>query len=331
MRALNSALTLVDSITKSKSCGSEINVIQQELLIELLKLKCDCTLKDLANKTNKLFKSSSLPLSSSIPIIMKSDDISLSSLVKGVLDNAIDSVWALQLCSLRDIGEVLCCEDIIANPLTPIVLEYLDVIGSAITDLSDHFIGFKDTKDDENNTPDLSSSSLEIVRQNMIGKFLSDVESAKNINVLSSVPNNTTKAYNAAMKVLSPILFLNNINIITITIEISQANWSQITNSMFNPTPAEMRRREDLYLAFSIAVLIGSCSSQKQAYIAQLETVIRGNGVRAMRRLTARSRYRSSLALKLLSLPSSSPSAKGPIIVPATVSDFNNTSSFEQV
>ena len=100
-------------------------------------------------------------------------------------------------------GKILCCEDIIANPLTPVVIEYLEIIGTAITELSNQFVNFKDTdsKDDENSTPE-SSSSLETVRQNMIGKFLSDVESTKNAKVLSSVSSNTTKAYNA-MKVLS--------------------------------------------------------------------------------------------------------------------------------
>ena len=104
MRALNAALALVDSILKSKSCSSEISDIQKELLMELLKLQCDCTLKDFANKTNKLLKSSSLP---SPNIMMKSDDISLSSLVKGVLDSAIDTVWGLQLSSLREIGIIM--------------------------------------------------------------------------------------------------------------------------------------------------------------------------------------------------------------------------------
>jgi len=217
MRALNAALALVDNIIKSKSTTSEVNDIQQELLLEMLKLQCDCTLKELTIKTNKLLKTS-------VPnIAMTADKISLSSIVKGVLDSAIDTVWGLQLKSLRDIGnslsspflvilimiiyikgKILCCEDIIANPLTPVVIEYLEIIGTAITELSNHFLDFKDTdsKDDENSTPESSFSSLETVRQNMIGKFLSDVESTKNAKVLSSVSSNTTKAYNA-MKVSS--------------------------------------------------------------------------------------------------------------------------------
>ena len=100
MKALNAALALVDNIIKSKSTTSEVNDIQQELLLEMLKLQCDCTLKELTIKTNKLLKTSSLP-----NIAMKADKISLSSIVKGVLDSAIDTVWGLQLKSLRDIGK----------------------------------------------------------------------------------------------------------------------------------------------------------------------------------------------------------------------------------
>lgn len=113
----------------------------------------------------------------------------------------------------------MCCEDIIANPLTPIVIEYLEIIGTAITELSNHFVNFKDTdsKDDENSTPESSSSSLETVRQNMIGKFLSDVESTKNAKVLSSVSSNTTKAYNA-MKVLLLLSIFTYIVIVIIII-----------------------------------------------------------------------------------------------------------------
>ena len=100
MKALNAALALVDNIIKSKSTTSEVNDIQQELLLEMLKLQCDCTLKDLTIKTNKLLKTS-LP-----NITMTSDRISLSLIVKGVLDSAIDTVWGLQLKSLRDIGKI---------------------------------------------------------------------------------------------------------------------------------------------------------------------------------------------------------------------------------
>jgi len=100
MKALNAALALVDNIIKSKTTTSEVNDIQQELLLEMLKLQCDCTLKDLTIKTNKLLKTS-LP-----NIVMISDKISLSSIVKSVLDSAIDTVWGLQLTSLRDIGKI---------------------------------------------------------------------------------------------------------------------------------------------------------------------------------------------------------------------------------
>ena len=100
MKALNAALALVDNIIKSKSTTSEVSDIQQELLLEMLKLQCDCTLKELAIKTNKLLKTS-LP-----NIAMTADKISLSLIVKGVLDSAIDTVWGLQLKSLRDIGKV---------------------------------------------------------------------------------------------------------------------------------------------------------------------------------------------------------------------------------
>lgn len=213
MKALNAALALMDTIVKLKSATTEITDIQKELLFEMLKLQCDCTLKELDTKTKKLL---ALSLVSSLPTItMKTDNISLSSIVKGVLDNAIDTVWELQLQSLSEIGNVLCCEDIIVNPLTPVVLEYLEIIGIAINELANHFIDFKDNedKDDENSSPD-SSSSLENIRQNMIGKFLSDVESTKNTGVLSSNANNNSKTYNAAIRVSIIILFINPIIII---------------------------------------------------------------------------------------------------------------------
>ena len=62
----------------------------------------------------------------------------------------------------------------------------------------------------------------------------------------------------------------------------------------------------------------------RQAYMAQLDTVLRGKGVRVMRRLTARSKYRACQALYYLELagscckssPSSSPSSPSSSLSP---------------
>ena len=99
---MNAALTLVDNIERSKSANFEMNDIRQELLLEMLKLQCNCTLGELVINTNKLLKVSSPQLHN----LNIQYNINLSSIVKCILDNAIDTVWELQLKSLREIGIV---------------------------------------------------------------------------------------------------------------------------------------------------------------------------------------------------------------------------------
>lgn len=78
------------------------------------------------------------------------------------------------------------------------------------------------------------------------------------------------------------------------------------------PSAAERRRREDVFVAFSIAVLVamgpepgageGPVEGGGSDYVEQLRTVADGRG-RSMRRLTARSRFRAAQALFFLCLP----------------------------
>ena len=99
---------------------------------------------------------------------------------------------------------------------------------------------------------------------------------------------------------------------------------------------AEMRRREDVYLGFCIAALVGCCenngtetqthasgfgsgsgsgipaqaassssaslssTSRRSAYVIQLQAVVFGKGAKSQRRLTTRSRLRAAFALQLI-------------------------------
>ena len=82
------------------------------------------------------------------------------------------------------------------------------------------------------------------------------------------------------------------------------------------PSASERRRREDVFVAFSIAVLVamspdpeaGEGEGEGADYVEQLRTVADGRG-RAMRRLTARSRFRAAQALFFLCLPAASAAA----------------------
>ena len=108
--------------------------------------------------------------------------------------------------------------------------------------------------------------------------------------------------------------------------------WGSVEESSLRVGVAEMRRREDVYLGFCIAALVGCCenngtethvsgsgsgsgipaqaassssaslpsTSRRSAYVIQLQAVVFGKGAKSQRRLTTRSRLRAAFALQLI-------------------------------
>lgn len=206
--------------------------------------------------------------------------------------------WDIQLLALgRGIGGRSTCPtslpagitilDILHSSLVPSVCEVVQRAKEITLDLAAHWEELSPCQDhkDENR----SSASLEGVRQALIGKLLSDVDQ--------------THASGGSSAQAGP----------------SRGLWAwPSTTGLLQPTTAERRRREDIHLSFNVAVLVASSpgyyestttaastvtlpgKAAESTYISQLVAVALGKGVRAMRRLTGRSRLRASQALHFL-------------------------------
>lgn len=245
----------------------EIDSLMTSLINDLVAIRCEFTIINLDNKVSNIFNNY-INMSSLARI--KSSYNNPNILLQNLLEILITRSWSLQLQSLRYQSEILCSDDILNQIHTPLVVKYLKYVSIAIKEIVLHNSMLTTTevvkdKEDINN--------LETIRHSMIGKFLSDLDNNTNNSKTNS--NNTSSL------------------------------WGEDTNSsILICTLSELRRREDIFLSFSISVLISSCDSieVRSSYITQLNTVYRGQSIRSMRRLTSRSKFRAIQAINFLNI-----------------------------
>ena len=218
-------------------------------------------------------------------------------MIRRAFELVMENAWNAQLWSLRSMGEtVVSTIDIVHQPITLGIVAYLQKVGLAISLLSHHLesqlksalatdaSSNLDAKPQPMNVVAPPMNCLETIRHSCIGKMLADVEP------LSRTAESSASGFSYSS---------------------TSAHWDQLDGSSIKPTPAEMRWREDAYLGFCIAALIG-CTPSIEAdspgdlpavtskfYLTQLYNVVQGKVTRSQRRLTTRSRLRAAAALNL--------------------------------
>jgi hypothetical protein len=246
-----------------------IDSLMTSLINDLVSIRCEFTIINLDNKVTNIFNNYTTMASLAR---FKSSYNNPNILLQNLLEVVISKSWSLQLQSLRSHSEILCSGDIYNQIHTPLVVKYLKYVSVAIKEIILHN-SMLTTTEVVKNKEDLNN--LESIRHSMIGKFLSDVDNNNTNSKTSSNSSNTTTLWGGGNSTSSLICTLS-----------------------------ELRRREDVFLSFSISVLISSCDSieTRSSYITQLNTVYRGQSVKSMRRLTSRSKFRAIQAINFLNI-----------------------------
>lgn len=249
----------------------------------------------------------------------------LCSLMDLLFQLSVNSAWQIQLRDMNTASETLGSLGVISiyqiihsisalnkkaykkesntansvddNMISSKVKKFTELLGQVTEELYQHSvftsIGIHNknlTYNEESTEDNKVSPSVEVegIRHNLISRYLADVDH-------HTLPDSGSLA--------------NSINFEHIQ--------SSIIHPVFAPSSAEMRRREDVGIGYSIAFLIASCggknSNQMLSYLQQLHAVIRGgialekskltgssNMPGAMRRLSARSQLRAVIALNYL-------------------------------
>jgi hypothetical protein len=245
--AIESALTILNknfspNVLESSRSSNSITVamsMRAELTTELMKMNCEYTVISFsATLPHSNFSAQSLLLSSlSSP----------SVLLRQILEISVNVYWEKQMMATQSFGEnfgVPCKISAVHS-----VSQFFSVVSKTVDDLAKHCnfetqkganVGIFDVVDNA------VQQNIETIRHTMIGKMLSDVE--KNSDCKNSVALDKADLNQGA-------------NIFTVPVGTQLA-----FSSKYRPTESEMRRREDLFLSFSIFSLICTCSNNEQRY-----------------------------------------------------------------
>lgn len=264
----------------------ECESAEAELISEHAKISVKQKLASLTKSTDTM--SELLQYSSLLPLLH-----SFSALTRRMFEGVVETAWNIQLRTLRRFGAVLTAADIAHQPLASSTSNFLTVASVVLQDVTDFCKALSPDEDCEvfpvipnkaNDTaPQTTSTTLESVRHMLIGKLLADVDPLSGIE--NKVSDSSRSHGNQASKAAS-----------------KKGLWGREMTSALKPTDAELRRRDDLFLSFAIAVLINSCADidAKTSYVNHLRALGGGASVKTMRRLTARSRLRAVQSLNFL-------------------------------
>ena len=218
-----------------------------------------------------------------LPILINFDGLHLDRLLKSLLDIVIDTAWSLQLQA----SDTVCVSDFLARPYAPLIDEYMKHARDLLQDIESHLATLKtelngllndddESENNENMNPvsdvkSLHTNNLDVLRQSMLVKMISDADSITALNTNSN----------------------NNVSL-------TANSWFNSPESSFSS--AVNRRKEDYYLGFAISVMINTINDEEKfnTTVIQLGQIINGTGSRPQRRVTTRSKYRASQALHLL-------------------------------
>lgn len=285
IKALQAAL---DEISGSRDhvqggdIDATIKSLKSEILLELVKHNCVCSLRALEEQHIGQYRGSS------IEHLVKHVG-NIEDLLRSVFEVAIEQAWLLQLRSLRTTHQsVLCSYEVMSHCHTPAVAKYIEVVKRVANDLFEFHSHLLSTDElaPQNSAPSNSSvkSQLETTRHAYIGNLLTDVEFGQ---TGGDGDKRVMLRTDAGADIWGDAMG-------------GGATGGGVGDlSDINPSSAELRRREDVLRAFGISVLLASTAddSTRLVYLNQLVAVSKGTGARSQRRLTARSKLRAVQAV----------------------------------
>jgi hypothetical protein len=194
-----------------------------------------------------------------------------SLLLRYILEIVVELSWDAYMQGLSQISSCITELTLIGCPPNHAVLQLVKKAARVIDDIAENY-GLNSplqvnttttttTHESSSSANSLSTTQLEILRHGIIGRLLSDVETSSSSggcgNSSSSRGGSGLDVDSTAMGSSSTGSTLgNNLN----------GLWKFSDESPYLPGGAEKRRREDLYLSLSIAVLVLSCSHANQRY-----------------------------------------------------------------
>ncbi|KAJ1440254.1 hypothetical protein B484DRAFT_476719 [Ochromonadaceae sp. CCMP2298] len=206
-------------------------------------------------------------------------------LLRYLFEITAERCWDLHTAAAVQSGLPSTAYSFTLSAPAPAALEFVAAAAKVIAQIAQH-CGLDVPVQQEGQA---AATQLELLRHSLVGRMLSDVDSNGHNGAANSHDASTAGAIGTQGALLGGG-----------RADPRRGFWGE--DSTYNPSAVERRRREDLYLSLSIAVLVLTCgeSAQRQAYTVQLDSVLRGRGIRVMRRLTARSKYRAVQALLFL-------------------------------
>ena len=239
-----SAASTTEEEEEEEEETATIRRLHAEILLELVKHNCLCSLRTLDEQHTGRHQSESSTLAVLVRHVGKVED-----LLRSLFQVAIEQAWLLQLRSLRATQLVLCSHAVMSQGHTPAVKQYLTAVQRVVADVFSFHSQLthsdpSDTATPASSTSPSSSSSsstagksqLEATRHSYIGNLLTDVEYGQ--------------PQQGAGEGDKGVLLWGGEGLGTGGTG-EGGDWSDVT-----PSAAEQRRREDVLRAFGISVLV---------------------------------------------------------------------------
>ena len=198
-----------------------------------------------------------------------------SLLLRYILEIVVELSWDAYMQGLSQISSCITELTLIGCPPNHAVLQLVKKAARVIDDIAENY-GLNSplqvntttttttTHESSSSANSLSTTQLEILRHSIIGRLLSDVETSSSSGGCGNSSSSRSTGGGSGLDVDSTAMgssstgstLGNNLN----------GLWKFSDESPYLPGGAEKRRREDLYLSLSIAVLVLSCSHANQRY-----------------------------------------------------------------
>jgi hypothetical protein len=170
-----------------------------------------------------------------------------------LFETVIEMCWDMYVHGLQQLGAPVTPYTLSECAPNQQLLDFVQQAGSVIDEIALHCglnLPTQPTDASQSASAPPQSTQLELSRHHMIGRMLSDVEI--NSQAASSTDrDNTTPSSSAGLFAAGQT-------------SAKTGFWGGSDEATYSPSSAEKRRREDIYLALSISVLVLSCSSANQ-------------------------------------------------------------------
>lgn len=171
-----------------------------------------------------------------------------SLLLRGLFETVIEISWDMYVHGLQQLGAPVTAFVLSDSAPNQQLLEFVNTASKAIDEVALHCgLNLPVQAAESQNT-----THLELARHNMIGKMLSDVDNSSAQQGAGSSDRENATASTGGLFAAGQAAGAK------------KGFWGGSDDATYAPSSAESRRREDVYLALSISVLVLTCTSTAQ-------------------------------------------------------------------